>query len=202
MLSFLRPGLAKITGPVARVLVRIGVTADIITIVGMLGSTIGALALFPRGELLWGTVVVTCFVLFDMLDGAVARERGGSSPWGAFLDSSLDRVSDVAVFGGLFWWFLTGGGQPLYAGLCLFCLGAAFLTSYVKARAEGLGMTCDVGIAERAVRLIVVLTGAGISGLGVPYAVQVALWLLAVATAVTVGQRFVAVRRQAVRRAT
>lgn len=197
LLSGLRPGLAKVIAPIARGLVRIGVTADMVTIVGTVGVAAAALFFYPRGELFWGSFVVTLFVVFDMLDGAVARARGGSSKWGAFLDSTLDRVGDVAVFGGLLWWFVAGGHSPTYAALCLFCLGTSFLTSYIKARAEGLGMTCDVGIAERAVRMIVILTGAGLTGLGVPYAVQVALWLLAAATAVTVGQRIVEVYRQA-----
>lgn len=199
LLSGLRPGLAKAIRPLARGLVKIGVTADLITVVGTVGVGAGALGFFPRGELLWGALVVACFVVFDMLDGAVARERGGSSVWGAFLDSTLDRVGDVVIFGGLLWWFVAGGDQPVYAALCLFCLGTSFLTSYIKARAEGLGPTCNVGIAERAVRIMVILVGAGLSGLGVPFAVEVALWLLAAATAVTVGQRFYEVYRQAVR---
>lgn len=199
LLSGLRPGLAKAIRPVARGLARIGVTADMITVVGTVGVAAAALGFFPRGELFWGAVAVTCFVVFDMLDGAVARERGGTTTWGAFLDSTLDRVGDVAIFGGLLWWFVAAADQPVYAALCLFCLGTSFLTSYIKARAGGLGMTCEVGIADRAVRAIVILTGAGLSGLGVPYAVEVALWLLAAATAVTVGQRFVEVHRQAVR---
>lgn len=198
LLSGLRPGLAKVIRPLARGLAKIGVTADMITVIGTVGVGASALAFFPRGELFWGAVAVTCFVVFDMLDGAVARERGGSSAWGAFLDSTLDRVGDVVIFGGLLWWFVAGADQPVNAALCLFCLGTSFLTSYIKARAEGLGFTCNVGIAERAVRVFVILTGAGLTGLGVPYAVEVALWLLAAATAVTVGQRFVEVHRQAV----
>lgn len=198
LLSGLRPGLAKAITPLARGLARIGVTADLVTVVGTVGTAAAALWFFPRGELLWGAAVVTVFVVFDMLDGAVARVRGGSSRWGAFLDSTLDRVGDVAIFGGLLWWFVSGADQPVNAALCLFCLGTSFLTSYIKARAEGLGMTCDVGIAERAVRIFVILVGAGLSGLGVPYAVEIALWVLAVATAITVGQRIAEVRRQAV----
>ncbi|MQA06388.1 MAG: CDP-alcohol phosphatidyltransferase family protein [Streptosporangiales bacterium] len=199
LLSGLRPGLAKVIRPIARGLIKLRVTADLVTVVGTVGVAGGALGFFPRGELFWGAVVVTCFVVFDMLDGAVAREGGGSGVWGAFLDSTLDRVGDVAIFGGLLWWFAAGAGQPVNAALCLVCLGTSFLTSYIKARAEGLGMTCNVGIAERAVRIIVILVGAGLTGLGVPYAVEVALWLLTVATAVTVGQRFVEVYKQAVR---
>ena len=197
LLTGLRPGLAKVIRPLARGLARVGVTADMITVVGTVGVGAGALVFFPRGELFVGALVVTCFVVFDMLDGAVARERGGSSVWGAFLDSTLDRVADVVIFGGLLWWFVSGGHHPVNAALCLFCLGTSFLTSYIKARAEGLGLTCNVGIAERAVRVFVILLGAGLTGLGVPYAVDVALWLLAAATAVTVGQRVVEVRRQA-----
>jgi CDP-diacylglycerol--glycerol-3-phosphate 3-phosphatidyltransferase len=139
---------------------------------------------------------ITIFVLSDLVDGALARARGITGPWGAFLDSSLDRVADSAVFAGLIWWFAREG-KPVLLGLCIFCLVAGNLVSYTRARAEGLGLRADVGIAERAGRTIVILTATGLSGLGIPFVQAVGLWLLAVASAITVGQRFAVVYQQA-----
>jgi CDP-diacylglycerol--glycerol-3-phosphate 3-phosphatidyltransferase len=191
-----RAGATRVISPLARALLRLGVSPDAVTFVGTLGVCVGALAFYPRGKLFVGTVVATVFVFSDMVDGTMARLSGRSSPWGAFLDSTLDRIGDAALFGGLVLWFV-GEGAALEAGLALFCLVVGILTSYTKARAEGLGMTADVGIAERPERLVVVLLAAGLAGLGVPYVLAAGLWLLAVAGVITVGQRMVAVRRQA-----
>jgi CDP-diacylglycerol--glycerol-3-phosphate 3-phosphatidyltransferase len=197
MLNFLRPALSRVLTPVGETLARTGLTPNAITVTGTVGVVAAALAFYPRGDLFWGTVVITVFVLFDMLDGAVARVTGTTSTWGAFLDSCMDRVADAAIFSGLVLWLTGGGHNELLAVLALFCLVAGALVSYVKARAEGLGYTCNVGIAERTERLIVVLVGAGLSGLGVPYALHIGLWLLAAASAVTVVQRFAIVYKQA-----
>src|SRR5690242_12758874 len=131
-----------------------------------------------------------------LLDGALARARGGGSLFGAVLDSTGDRAADAAIFGALVWWFSGHGNDRLLVLLALLCLVLGVLTSYVKARAEGVGLRCDVGVVERTERLILVLVGTGFSGLGIPYAVHVALWVLLVGSAVTVGQRVVEVRRQ------
>jgi CDP-diacylglycerol--glycerol-3-phosphate 3-phosphatidyltransferase len=192
-----RAGAARVISPLARALLRLGVSPDAVTVAGTLGVCVGALAFYPRGEFFVGTVVATLFVFSDMVDGTMARLSGRSSRWGAFLDSTLDRIADAAVFGGLVLWF-AGQRQPLEAGLALFCLVAGVLTSYAKARAEGLGMTADVGIAERSERLIVVFIATGLAGLGVPYVLPAGLWLLAAGGVVTVAQRMVAVHRQAV----
>jgi CDP-diacylglycerol--glycerol-3-phosphate 3-phosphatidyltransferase len=197
MLSLhVRPALGRVLTPIGAALGRAGVTADAITIGGTVGVTGAALYFYPRGRLLAGTLVITVFVLGDMLDGAVARARGSSGRWGAFLDSTLDRISDAAIFGGLLLWFAGRGENSVLAGVTLFCLISGMVVSYAKARAEGLGLGCDVGIAERTERLIVVLVATGLAGLGVPYVQAVGLWLLAGLTAVTVGQRFAEVRRQ------
>jgi CDP-diacylglycerol--glycerol-3-phosphate 3-phosphatidyltransferase len=198
MLSLhVRPVLARVVDPVAAALLRAGVSPDAITVLGTVGVVSGALALFPRGELFVGTLVVTAFVLTDMLDGAMARRLERRSVFGAWLDSTCDRLADAAVFSGLVLWFMDGGDDRLLAGVALFCLVAGSLVSYAKARAEGLGLTCDVGFAERAERLIIVLVGAGLSGLGVSWALPVGLWALAAASLVTVVQRLLEVRRQA-----
>ncbi|MGY1743380.1 MULTISPECIES: phosphatidylinositol phosphate synthase [unclassified Blastococcus] len=192
-----RAAVGRFWAPVVARLLRAGVTADAVTVTGTLGSVAGAVGLIATGHLFWGAFTVTLFVLLDMLDGALARARGGGSLFGAVLDSSLDRLVDAAVFGALVWWFTGGGDNRLLALLALLCLVLGVLTSYIKARAEGVGLRCDVGVVERTERLILVLTGTGLSGLGLPYAVHVGLWLLLAGSLVTVVQRGVEVHRQA-----
>ena len=113
-------------------------------------------------------------MLLDLLDGALARARGGGSVFGAVLDSAGDRVADAAIFGSLIWWFSGAGDNRLLVLLALLCLVLGVLTSYIKARAEGVGLPCDVGIVERLERLLLALFGTGLAGLGVPYALHVA----------------------------
>ena len=197
----LRPVAGRVVAPLARWLLRVGVTPDMVTVTGTLGAVVGAFAFFPRGAFFLGTLVVTLSVLTDVLDGAMARMRGISGSWGAFLDSTLDRIADAAIFSALVLWYAGDGDSTLLLGVALFCLVSGVVTSYAKARAEGLGMTANVGIAERLERLILVLAGTGLTGLGLDVALPVALWVLAVASAVTVGQRLVEVRRQATGRA-
>ena len=192
-----RPQINRVTEPVARRLAALGVTPDALTIVGTLGVAGGALGFYPRGEFLVGTLVITAFVFSDLMDGAVARVRGTSGPWGAFLDSTLDRVGDGAIFGALALWYAGDGNSTTLCAVALYDLLAGVVTSYAKARAESLGMTCNVGIAERSERLIVVLAFTGFAGLlDLPVLLTIALWGLAVVTTITVGQRVVEVRRQ------
>ena len=190
-----RPVVEKVVAPLSARLARVGVTPDMITIAGTLGAVAGAVVLLGTGHLFWGTVVVTFFVLLDLLDGALARARGGGTVFGAVLDSVGDRAADAAVFGALVWWYSGGGNNRLLVLLALICLVLSVLTSYVKARAEGVGIACNVGIVERLERLLLVLFGTGLTGLGVPYALHVGLWVLLAGSTVTVGQRILAVRR-------
>lgn len=192
-----RPQIGRVTEPIARLLVRVGVTPDLITIVGTVGVAGGALGFYPRGSFWVGTLVITAFVFSDMLDGAVARVSGTSGPWGAFLDSTLDRVGDGAVFGALALWYAGRGHSPLLCALTIYDLVAGSVTSYAKARAESLGFTANVGVAERSERLIILLVLTGFSGLfGVPELREAALWLLAMLSTITVGQRMFVVWRQ------
>jgi CDP-diacylglycerol--glycerol-3-phosphate 3-phosphatidyltransferase len=197
MLTVLRPAIARLLTPIGNALARTPITPNALTITGTIGMSAGALALFPTGHLFAGTMVCTGFVFTDMLDGTLARIKGTAGAFGAFLDSTLDRVADAAVFAGLAAWFVLGGHSRLLAGVALYCLVAGILVSYAKARAEGLGLRCDVGIAERTERLLIGLVAAGLSGLGVPYVLPAGLWLLAAASTVTFGQRVLAARRSA-----
>jgi CDP-diacylglycerol--glycerol-3-phosphate 3-phosphatidyltransferase len=200
---YARALITRLLTPVAAVLIRLGISPDVVTVIGTVGVCVGALAFYPRGEFLVGTLVITAFVFSDSLDGIMARRIGRSGNWGAYLDSTLDRVGDAAIFGGLVLYY-AGAGQaasdlaPVMAGLALACLILGSVVSYAKARAEGLGMTANVGIAERADRLVVVLAATGLVGWFLPEVVlAVVLGLLALASLVTVVQRMLEVRRQA-----
>lgn len=195
--SIARAAFTRLFTPPARLLLRIGLTPDAVTVIGTIGVCAGALVAYPLGHLFWGTVVITVFVLADMLDGIMARIAGTPSAWGAFLDSTLDRVADSAVFVGLALWFFLGADDPLTALLSLVCLVAGSLVSYVRARGEALGVTASGGIAERADRLVVTLVVTGLVGLGLPVVtLTAALGVLSLLCIVTVIQRMAAVRSQ------
>jgi phosphatidylinositol phosphate synthase len=196
--KYARALFTKIFTPVARLFLKLGISPDVVTVVGTLGVCFGALAFYPRHEFFWGTVVITLFVFSDTVDGVMARMSGRSGKWGAYLDSTLDRVGDSAIFGGLVLWYAGKGDDFLMAGLALACLILGSVVSYAKARAEGLGFTANVGIAERADRLVAVLVVTGLVGLGLPEVVlTIVLALLAIASLVTVFQRMLLVRQQA-----
>lgn len=197
MLNLLRAPIGKAIAPLGRSLAQAGVSPDMVTVVGTIGATASALVFYPRGYFFVGTLCIWAFVMFDMIDGAVARASGGGSRFGAVLDSSCDRIADAAVFSALAWWFARHD-QPALLAAALLCLVLGSLTSYIKARAEGAGFSCNVGIAERTERLIIVLVGTGLTGwpFHLPYVQAVALWVLVAASAVTVVQRLVTVWQQ------
>ncbi len=194
MLNALRPFFARLLTPVGEALARTPITPNMITVIGTVGVAAGALALFPVGHLFVGTLVCWGFAMFDMLDGLLARVKGTSGSWGAFLDSTLDRIGDAAVFTGLAIW-LARSHQPVLAGVALYCLVAGGMVSYARAKAEGLGVRADVGVAERSERLVVALVAAGLTGLGVPYVLAIGLWLVAAGATVTFVQRVLVVRK-------
>jgi CDP-diacylglycerol---glycerol-3-phosphate 3-phosphatidyltransferase len=194
---FARASVGRVTDPIGRWLVDRGVTPDTVTVLGTVGTVAAAVWFIPRGELVVAAFVITAFVLFDLVDGAMARARGRGTPFGAVLDSTCDRVADGALFAALAWWCLGVGGQRALGIAALLCLVAGQLVSYIKARAEGAGLTADGGLVERAERLIITLLGIFLEGVGVPYALAVALSVLAAASVWTVGQRLVAVYRSA-----
>ena len=188
-----------VLAPVVNLLLKLGVHPDLVTLVGTLGVAAGALAFYPRGELLVGTLVITAFVFSDMIDGAMARKSGTSSTFGSFWDSTLDRIGDAAIFGGLALYFADSGDSYLYLCLSLFCLVAGNLTSYARAKAESLGLDARGGIAERSDRLVLILAVTGLGALfDLPILLELGLWVLAAASAYTVVFRILKVRRQAI----
>ena len=196
MLERFRDAAARMITPLARLLNARGVSPDLVTALGTVGVMSSALICFPQGWLWQGAVAVTFFVLADMLDGQMAKMSGTASRWGAFLDSTLDRLGDAAVFGGILWYFAYVRDQPVWALVCLVALIFGQLTSYVRARAESLGYAADGGLAARADRLLVLLAGAVLAGFGVPYVLEAAMTFLAAAGAITVSQRIAHVHQQ------
>jgi CDP-diacylglycerol--glycerol-3-phosphate 3-phosphatidyltransferase len=186
-----RAVFSYVINPTARFLLRLGVTPNAVTVAGTVGVLFGALVFGARGYLVAGALIVTFFALTDALDGTMARMRGGSGTFGALLDSSMDRIADGAVFGAVAY-YMAGEDNP-YGGLiaALICLVFGQVVSYVKARAQSLGLNADVGIAERLERLIIVGIGGLISGLGPDWGLPAALWILAVLSVITVLQRLI-----------
>jgi CDP-diacylglycerol--glycerol-3-phosphate 3-phosphatidyltransferase/CDP-diacylglycerol--inositol 3-phosphatidyltransferase len=198
MMERFRAFWTKVISPIAHLLIRLGVSADVVTLVGTIGLSAGALVFFPQGMLLTGVLVATAFVFSDLIDGYMARSQGKSSKFGAFLDSTLDRIGDGAIFIGLALYFAGPGDSTLYLVLCLVCLLMGAVTSYARAKAEGLGYEAKVGIAERADRLVAILVMTGLSAIfDLPILLYVVLWALAAASTITVAQRIWVVRRQA-----
>lgn len=184
--------------PLATLLLKWKVSPDTVTVIGTLGVAGGALVFYPLGQLFWGTVFITLFVFSDVVDGIMARIQDRTGSWGSFLDSTLDRIADGALFAGVAVWFFLGGNNTAIAVAALACLVLGMIVSYARAKAESLGFNANVGIAERAERLVSVLVVTGLTGLGLPEVVLLAvLILLALASIVTVVQRIMTVRVQA-----
>ncbi len=181
--------------PVARLLLRLHVSPDAVTVLGTVGAVTVALVCLPQGWFIVAVLLLLVLTLSDLLDGTMARMSGTSGPWGNFLDATLDRLSDGAIFGGL---ALYGAfnDQPWITAAATLALVTGQVTSYSKARAEAVGATANVGIAERAERLIIIAIAALLTGFGVPYVLPFALWLLGALGLVTIGQRMLAVRAQ------
>ncbi|MFG2822778.1 phosphatidylinositol phosphate synthase [Kitasatospora sp. NPDC048365] len=201
--KYARAFFTRVLTPFAALLLRWGVSPDAVTLIGTAGSVAGALVFFPRGEFFWGTITITLFIFSDLVDGNMARQAGRSSKWGAFLDSTLDRVADAAIFGGLAMWYAGKGANELLCAVAIFCLASGQVVSYTKARGESLGFPVNVnGVVERAERLVISLVAAGVAGLatfGVPYVewlLPFALWVVAAGSLVTVLQRMLTVRRE------
>ncbi|TJZ41881.1 CDP-alcohol phosphatidyltransferase family protein [Streptomyces piniterrae] len=201
--KYARAFFTRVLTPFAALLIRIGVSPDAVTVVGTSGVVAGALIFYPLGEFFWGTVVITLFVFSDLVDGNMARQLGRSSRWGAFLDSTLDRVADSAIFGGLALWYAGRGDSLTLCAIAIFCLASGQVVSYTKARGEAIGLPVDVnGLVERAERLVITLVACGFSGLaafgvpGIHVLLPIALWVVAIGSAVTLGQRVVTVRRE------
>lgn len=198
MLERFRDFWTNVWKPVAHLLIRLGVTPNMVTFVGTAGVCAGALGFFPRGELLVGVLVVTAFVFSDLIDGYMARLTGRTGKFGSYWDSTLDRIGDGAVFGGLALYFAGPGDSYLHLCVSLYCLVMGAVTSYARAKAESLGFDAKGGLAERADRLVAILVMTGFAGIfDLDLLIYVTLWALAAANTQTVVVRSLMVSRQA-----
>jgi CDP-diacylglycerol--glycerol-3-phosphate 3-phosphatidyltransferase/CDP-diacylglycerol--inositol 3-phosphatidyltransferase len=205
MLERFRQFWTNVWAPLANLFLKWGISPNTVTFVGTVGVVAGALIFFPQGKLLVGVLVITAFVFSDIMDGYMARASGKVSTFGAFWDSTLDRIGDAAIFGGLAMYYVGPGDNDWYAALAIYCLSMGSVTSYARARAESLGMTAKVGIAERADRLVFTLVTTGVAALIETLtdnddwlvAIPIILGLMAVANTITVIQRVQVVHQQA-----
>ena len=189
-----KPAVVRLISPTARGLLRIGLTPNSVTTIGAIGVIATSLIAYPSGHLFGGTIAICCLALSDLFDGTMARiSKAGSSLWGGFLDSTIDRVTDSAITIAVIVPLIAADDPLSYLGLATLVTG--FLTPYIRAKAESFGIECSVGIAERTERLIIILTAVGFHGLGVPYILAIGLWLLAILGVITVFQRMAVVRR-------
>ena len=192
--SLLRAPMSRVVEPTARVLLRKGVTPNSVTVLGAAGTSVVSLLFFTRGIFFWGTIVMLLFIFSDLVDGTMARLGGLTSRWGAFLDSTLDRIVDAILVGSVtYFLFHSGDNLHIVSWVALAC---GFLVSYVKARAESEGFTCEGGFAERTERTIILLVATGFAGLGVPYILTIGIWALAITSFLTVVYRTLQVWKQ------
>jgi CDP-diacylglycerol--glycerol-3-phosphate 3-phosphatidyltransferase len=189
-----KPAVTRVIEPIARGAVRLGITPDMVTVIGTIGSIVSSMYFIPRGELFIASLVISFFLLSDLFDGAIARlSARGATQWGGFLDSTCDRVSDSALLGSLAIYCILED-DPLYP-LILTSIVLGFLVSYIRAKSESYGVPCTVGVAERTERLLLVIFAIGFEGLGIPFALSIGVWALVVLSAITVLQRVIVVRK-------
>lgn len=195
-----RKPAAVVIEPIARTLHGWGLSPNVVTIAGTCTAVALALWLIPTGHHFAAAVLLGLSVATDMVDGTMARMRGGGTTFGATLDATCDRISDGAIFSALIMYFVLSAPEKasidtMMIVLCLVIVVASQVTSYVKARAEASGIPVNGGLIERPERLIIGLGALGISGLGVPYVLQGGIWILALGSAYTVIQRLLMTSR-------
>ena len=176
--------------PIARILTRLGLSPNTVTVAGTCITIAIVVTLIPLNHLVWAAIFSAIFSALDMVDGTMARMRGAGTQFGATLDATCDRLTDGALFGAITWWLIyTYHAHPSLIIASFVVLVTSQVISYVKARGEASGFTMVGGLIERPERLILALGGIGLTGLGVPYAIDIALWVLAVGSVYTVIQR-------------
>jgi CDP-diacylglycerol--glycerol-3-phosphate 3-phosphatidyltransferase len=190
----LKPAVTRLITPVASAALRLGITPNAVTWTGAVAVVAAALYFYPKGDFFIGTLIICLMALSDLFDGTMARiSHKGSSKWGGFLDSTIDRITDSAILVGLSIYLISNNDS--LAIVVMITLVTGILVPYIRAKAECFGIECSGGIAERTERLIISLVAIGFSGLGVPYIMAIGMWLLAVLGTYTVVQRMLIVKR-------
>lgn len=191
-----RQVIARFINPIARLLLRFGMTADQVTWIGAIGTSLAAIIFIAHGNFGLGTFLIVLLSGSDLLDGTMARISGTSGKWGAFLDSTLDRFTDFALIGSLSYYFAEVSHNTFLSVAALASGGLALITSYIRARAESVGATCTIGLIERAERLTLIQTSCFIAALGFVDVFRYTIPLLVIGSAITVAQRITFVRKQ------
>ena len=192
-----RKPAAVVVEPIAKAFLKLGLTPNVVTVVGTIVTIAISVILIPTGHLFFAAVLSGLFAAFDMLDGTMARLSGKATAFGATLDASCDRITDGALFSAIAWWLIySSDSSRITVIACFVTLVCSQVISYIKARGEASGFKMVGGLIERPERLILGLGGIGLEGLGVPHAIEVALWILAVGSIFTVCQRMVIAARQ------
>lgn len=187
--AWVKTGARSLLAPVVRLAQALHITPNTITVVGLL-ITLGASALVGAGWLLLGAAILTAGSLLDAVDGALARAQGGGTRFGGFLDSTLDRAGESILYIGIGAWILGNVPDPRWPMLAVMvALAGSFLVSYAHARAQGIGLAADIGLAPRTERLVIVIAGIALAGLGLTIGLYAALLVVAVLSVVTVVQR-------------
>lgn len=186
--DILKPAVTRAITPAARGLLRLGCTPNGVTLVGAVGVVASAFYFYVDSRFAIGSLIVAVFILGDLFDGTMARiSEQGSSPWGGFLDSTIDRITDSSIIVALLLG-LNRSDDPLIP-VVLVALVTGILVPYVRAKAESMGIQCSGGFAERTERLAIAILSIGLHGLNVPYALSIGMWLLAIFGTLTVIQR-------------
>jgi len=194
--AHLKPAVTRVITPVASAALRIGITPNAVTWTGAIAVVTASLFFYPRGDFFLGTVIICFAALSDLFDGTMARiSQAGSSKWGGFLDSTIDRITDSAILIGVTIYLISRDDALSFVVVVTLVTGV--LVPYIRAKAESFGISCSAGIAERTERLMLSLTAIGLDGLGIPYVLAIGMWLLAVLGLYTVGQRMIIVKRAA-----
>jgi CDP-diacylglycerol--glycerol-3-phosphate 3-phosphatidyltransferase len=190
----LKPAVTRVITPVAAFALRRGITPNAVTWVGAVGVVFCALYFYPRGDFFIGTLAICILALSDLFDGTMARlSSAGSSKWGGFLDSTIDRITDSSILLGVSIYLINRDDQLAYVVVATLVTG--LLVPYIRAKAESFGISCSGGIAERTERLIISLAAIGFDGLGIPYVLAAGMWVLAILGSFTVIQRMLIVKR-------
>ena len=191
--DILKPAVTRVITPAAKGLLRIGFTPNGVTVAGAIGVVVSAFYFYTDSRFFIGSLFVAIFVLGDLFDGTMARiSKQGSSPWGGFLDSTIDRITDSSIIVALLIG-LNKSQDPLIP-VVLVALVTGILVPYIRAKAESMDIACSGGLAERTERLVIAILCIGLHGLSVPYGLAIGMWLLAILGTITVIQRILIVR--------
>ena len=190
----MKPQVVKLITPLCRVLLKIGVTPDLMTILGTTIVVIGSFTLLAKGEIAASLIVIGLALLTDLLDGTMARiSDKGPTKWGNFLDSTLDRISDAVVLIGLALYLHTQGDSLFIASIVT--IASSSLVPYARAKAESLGIECQGGFAERSERLLLLGVAGVLHLFGFTWAIDAGVWILLISSLLTVAQRMAIVWR-------